>query len=497
MKINNRYLIESPEGYVDFCGIRRSKNTGLIIRTKYNEIRCTSEHNIKVNDVFVDAKHLKVGDTINNQVITEIINDDNEKYYYDPVEVGETHEYISEGVVHHNCAVIDEAAFIRPSIWAEFADSIFPAQSGLAWKKNIIISTMNGMNHFYDLVKGARDVEPGEKIGSNGYVLNEVKWQDVPRYKSDGSLFTPEEFQSSIIKKHGQIYFEQNYANAAIGSSYTLIGAEALKKMTKTEPEELRDGKLNIYKYPEKGRKYIMAVDSAKDGIDDFSVQIIDITTFDFEQVAVANLQIDYLLMPEFLHEWCQLYNNPYLIIENNEGAGQSIADQMYQNYEYENLHFDKTDKGRKKRYPGFRTTTKTRRQTLQTMKLFIDNGKLTVQDSTTINQFRRFILINNKYQADEGCKDDAIMSLAIAFAPFCNSNNFEDMKDLVQNLYSDEDSCEKADAEFFEYLTIGDFDDGSAYAEQTNPRHNDYEYTQSFDTSSEFDGANDYLSGF
>lgn len=354
--------------------------------------------------------------------------------------------------------VCDEAAFIRPTVWDEFADSIFPSQSGLAWKKNIILSTANGMNHFYQMVKGARD-------GSNGMNIFEVDWKDVPRFNPDGTQMKPEEFMEKIVKKHGIIYFNQNYANEFLGSSHTLISSEKLTAMSAKEPEEKRDGKLKIYHYPEKGHKYIMAVDPAKDGTDAFAVQVIDITDFKFKQVASAQMQIDYLLMPEFINEWCELYNNPYLIIENNEGAGQSIADQMRNDYEYENLHYDKdVGANRKKKYPGFRTTSKSRKQILQTLKLFIENDKLDVIDNATIQEFYRFILINNKYQADDGAHDDMIMSLALIFVPFTNSKNFEDMKLLVKNLYQSDGLDESEKMEFGELLAIGSFDDGEEF---------------------------------
>ena len=373
--------------------------------------------------------------------------------------------------------VIDENAFIRPSVWEAFSDSIFPAQSGLSWKKNISISTANGMNFFYNLVKGARD-------GTNGTKIFEVDWEDVPRYDTDGSIMEPEKFKDKIVKKHGIIYFEQNYGNNFCGSSHTLVDASALEKFISREPEEIRDGKLKIYKKPEKGHQYICSVDSAKDGIDDFAVNIIDITDFKFEQVATAQLQIDYLLMPEYINDWCEYYNNPYLIIENNEGAGQSIADQMYQTYEYENLHFDK-DSGtkKKKKYPGFRTTTKSRKLILQTLKLFIENNNLIIHDKKTINQFYTFILLNNKYQADENCKDDAVMALAIAFAPFCNSKNFEDMKELVDRLYNtfdeseDDESNESKNKNFSDFLTIGSFDDSPDIEDLTAGRSGSNNY--------------------
>lgn len=367
-----------------------------------------------------------------------------------------------------HCLVIDEAAFVRGTVWEEFSDSIFPSQSGLAWKKNIIISTANGMNHYYQMVKGARE-------GTNGKDIFEVDWKDVPRYKKDGSLYKPEEFMNDIIAKHGIVYFNQNYANLFTGSSYTLVNADALNKFTSSDPEMMQSH-LRIYKFPEAGHKYICAVDPAKDGKDAFAVQIVDVTKFPFEQVASADMQIDYLLMPEFLYEWGSMYNFALMIIENNEGAGQSIADQLKMDYEYPNLYYDKESRksNRNKKYPGFRTTSRTRPQILKTLKLFIENGNLIVNDKKTIDEFYTFIHINNKYQADDGAKDDLIMCLAIIFAPFTDTKNFDDFTELVKGMYSDE----SVDLDFTDYLTIGNFDDFTD--DILNVPQDDY--TESFD---------------
>ena len=461
--INNKYQVLTSDGFQEFEGIKRSKHKSSvkIVFGDFTDIIVTECHKFFNKDNYIVANELKIGDILSGKKILDIIyKEHKEKYFYDLLEVSDGHHYTTSGVESSNCA------FIRPSVWEAFSDSIFPAQSGLSWKKNISISTANGMNFFYNLVKGARD-------GTNGTKIFEVDWEDVPRYDTDGSIMEPEKFKDKIVKKHGIVYFEQNYGNNFVGSSHTLVDASALEKFISVEPQEIRDGKLKIYKYPEKGHQYICSVDSAKDGIDDFSVQIIDITDFKFEQVASAQLQIDYLLMPEYINDWCEYYNKPYLIIENNEGAGQSIADQMHLTYEYENLHFDK-DSGtkKKKKYPGFRTTTKSRKLILQTLKLFIENNNLIIHDKKTINQFYTFILLNNKYQADENCKDDAIMSLAITFAPFCNSKNFEDMKGLVDRLYSDIEYTESEDKGFIEFLTIGSFDDTPNLDEFENTRN-------------------------
>lgn len=387
-----------------------------------------------------------------------------------------------------NFLVVDETAFIRPSIFSAFMDSVMPAQSALAWKKNLFISTANGMNHFYDLVQGAKrrktfkglSKEEKEEIikknpvletkqnedgsfdvvvdkPSNGMLYYDVSWRDVPRFNSKGEQITHEEFKEQVVDKYGLVYFNQNYGNEFIGSSYTLIDADVLKNMIHEEPILKWDNRLDVFVEPIKDHKYIMAVDPAKGGLDAFAVQIIDVTSFPFGQVADAQIfKCNYQIMPEFLNEWGNRYNNAYMIIENNEGAGTFIANMMHLDFEYENLFFTKKDNGKFSKEPGFRTTTKTRTQILETFKHFVDNKRLIIRDKKTINELYSFIIKDNKYQADDGSHDDLVMSMSLAFVPFISSRNFEDMKELVKKLYSDEDL---KDTSFSDYLVIGNFD--------------------------------------
>ena len=451
-KLTGRYSVLTKNGFKKFGGIKRTIHATTVKLTFSDgtDITCSLGHRFNLkDDEFITAKKLMPGDVISGKTIISVHRIDGETELFDLLNVADGNHYITSGVTSHNCA------FIRSTVWDEFADSIFPSQSGLAWKKNIILSTANGMNHFYQMVKGAKD-------GSNGMNIYEVNWKDVPRYNPDGSVMKPEEFMEKIVKKHGIIYFNQNYANEFLGSSHTLISSEKLSIMTPREVQRYRDRKLKVYHEPEPGHKYIMSVDPAKDGTDAFAIQIVDITDFEFVQVASAQLQIDYLLMPEFINEWGRDYNNAYLIIENNEGAGQSIADQLYQGFEYDNIHFDKdVGRNKKKKYPGFRTTSKSRKQVLQTLKLFIENDKLRISDKSTINEFYQFILVNGKFQADDGAHDDMVMSLALVFAPFCDTKNFEDMRKVVQRLYMSmpDDIRDDDSVGFGDMLSIGDFD--------------------------------------
>lgn len=345
-----------------------------------------------------------------------------------------------------NYIVVDETAFISPNIFQEFIDSIMPAQSALSKKKNILISTANGQNHFYEIWTQASENLEDSK---NGFIRYEVDYTRVPRYDTNGNLIKPEDFRESIIKKYGLKYFEQNYGNSFIGSSNTLISGQMLSTYKAEEVDFIMQPGLKIYKESEPSHKYVMGIDTSKNGGDYFCIQVLDITTINFKQVATAKLQIDYLKMPEIIVEWANYYNKAMVIIENNEGSGQSVADMLKLNYEYENLYFDKG-----KKYPGFRTTRVSRDIILQTLKTIAESKKLEIVDKDTIKELFNFVLVNNKFQADNGKHDDLVMSLAICFAIFTSTKNFDDIKNVIEAIKS-----EDSDYNFVDDLVIGDFD--------------------------------------
>lgn len=385
--------------------------------------------------------------------------------------------------------IVDETAFIDPTEFYKFIDSVAPTQSALAWKKNVFISTANGMNHFYKMVEGAKnrlkfiDLE-GEKYKSilekykgkilddkenlnglrdvvvnepsNGYVLYEVNWRDVPRFDSKGRRLDPDEFREKIVSKYGLVYFNQNYSCQFLGSSYTLLNPDVLRSFKYCEPDVVWDNMLKVYFPPVKGHKYIMGVDAAKGANDAFAVQILDITSLPFKQVAVAQIfKCNYLIMPEFICEWATRYNRAFVIVENNEGAGTFVASMLQIDYEYDNLYT--VQKGPKIE-AGFRTTTKTRPQILETFQHFTDNHKCEIIDFSTITEANTFIIKDNKYQADNGCHDDLIMCLALCFVPFIDNRNFDNMKELIAKIHSKDNT----DIDISDYMIIGDFDDFS-----------------------------------
>ena len=516
--------------------------------------------------------------------------------------------------------VIDECAFIKANVWKEMEDSVFPSQSALGWKKNIVISTPNGINHFKNIVDGA-------KKGTNGFKYHFVNWRDVPRYDTKGNKLTPEQFKEKTVKKHGEKFFLQNFAcveyNSKInifdtlnnkeleisigdfynnklpsnrfkvltsegfsdfegirkikvdktlkitlednnqievsenhifiiqsknikantlkigdylevknnvlkrilnieikneqkdvfdiietknhsyfannilnhncsfvGSSLTLVSPEILESLTPSNYEYLRDSRLKIYKEPEKNHIYFLAVDGAKSGEDALTVQIVDLSKKPFEQVASAQLfKCNFQKMPVFIDEWGRLYNTALVIVENNEGAGTYIASVLKINYDYPNLFYEK----KKKEEPGFRTTVKTRPQILDILKLFLDNKLLILHDEETIKELGTFISKNGKYQAENGFHDDLIMCLAVLFAPFCDTKNFDDITKVIESLYSESENSENL---LSNHLVIGNFDteDDESF-EMSKKFENDFDGFAEFDDYSE--NENDYFDGY
>ena len=388
--------------------------------------------------------------------------------------------------------VIDECAFIRSNVWKEMEDSVFPSQSALGWKKNIIISTPNGVNHFKKIVDGAKNK-------TNGFKYHFVNWRDVPRYDSKGNILTPEQFKEKTIKKHGEKFFLQNYACSFLGSSLTLPSAETLDKLSNStkEPEYLRDSRLKIYKEPQKDHIYFLAVDPAKSGEDAFAIQIVDLTSKPFEQVASAQLfKCNFQKMPVFIVEWGEIYNNAFIIVENNEGAGTYISSVLKLSYDYPNLFYEKKKGKIADLEPGFRTTQKTRPQILDILKSFLDNEILILHDAETVSELSTFILKNDKYQADDGCHDDLVMSLALIFAPFCDIKNFDDIEWVISYLYDPEKAC-KDTSKFYEHFVIGNFDSFDDDSYELSNKMSQYDDSDFGDFSQLEDGFDDYYNNY
>lgn len=121
MRINSKYKILSPEGFVDFKGIQKLKNKtreiffdgGLTLRASYNH----KIYNFDGKEILI--RDIKIGDTIKSHDGYLVVNDVKDYNYksdvYDIIDAGELHLYYTNNVISHNCNFLGSGDNVIPN----------------------------------------------------------------------------------------------------------------------------------------------------------------------------------------------------------------------------------------------------------------------------------------------------------------------------------------------------------------------------------------------
>lgn len=324
-----------------------------------------------------------------------------------------------------NLLIIDEAAFIDN--WDTFFTSVFPTISSGQSTKIILVSTVNGLNHFYKITSLARQ-------GKNDYSLISVPWSRVPG-RDDAWKQT---MLAAMNYDHDR--FAQEFENEYLGSSGTLIAGWKLKELTPQIPIH-QDLGITQYAAPLKERTYVGIADVSRGkGLDYSALQIIDITEMPYQQVCVYR---DNMTTPadfaELIHKVGMMYNTAPILVEVND-IGQQVGDILYYDYEYENLLFTESAGAAGKRISGgisgkgtdkgIRTTKVVKSVGCSILKLLIEQNQLLIHDMNTISELSTFSKKASSYQAEEGCNDDLVMCLVL-FAWLTEQKYFKDLTDI------------------------------------------------------------------
>jgi len=323
--------------------------------------------------------------------------------------------------------LIDEAAHIDN--WEDFFTSVYPTISAGKKTKVILISTVYGLNHFYQITHMARK-------GENDYHLISVPWQRVPG--------RDEQWKEEILAGMNYNYekFEQEFNNEYLGSSGTLIAGWKLKELTNvgTEPLLRKDG---IYQYekPDMTHKYLLVADSSRGcGLDYSAFQIIDVTKMPYRQVCSYR---DNLIQPidyaEIIHRMAKTYNSALCLIENND-IGQQVADVIYFDYEYENVIQTESSGSKGKRVSsgfgnqkcerGIRTTKTVKSVGCSIFKMLVEQNQLELVDKNTLDEIYAFSKKGDSYQAESGKTDDLVMCLVL-FGWLSDQDFFKNYTDI------------------------------------------------------------------
>lgn len=307
-------------------------------------------------------------------------------------------------------------------------------------------STANGVNGiFYDLWRGAVD-------GKNGYVPVFIPWFVDPEYREDvpkNFERTPEEndlakeydlddgqlmFRRRKIAQNGIDLFRQEYPSepeeAFLTTGRPVFNPDQLQKKIKTtrdleerfalEGEEFLHnarGELSTFRKHVEGEQYVIGADVAM-GVRNGDYSVAQILDSKKRQVAIWRGHVHPDYFAQVLYALGSFYNEAFICVENNSHGiltctrlGKDLA---YPNF-YTEVVMDKlTDRETIKL--GFSTTAKTKPLVIDQLRASMREDELELNDKVTLREMMSYIVTESgAMQAEQGCFDDCVMSLALA----------------------------------------------------------------------------------
>lgn len=355
-----------------------------------------------------------------------------------------------------NILFLDEFAFVPNHVAEQFFASVYPTITSGKSTKVIIISTPNGMNHFYKMWEDA-------KRGKNDYVTNEVHWSQVPGRDA--------KWKEETIKNTSPRQFAQEFECDFLGSADTLINPSKLQTIPFADPIKSNAG-LDVYERVEKDHEYIITVDVARGIGGDYSAFIVfDITTMPYKIVAkYRNNEIKPVLFPSVIFQVCKEYNNPYVLVEVND-IGDSIASTLNYDLEYPNVLMCAM-RGRAgqvvgqgfsgtKTQLGVKMSVTVKKIGCANLKAIIEEDKLLFNDFQIFQELTTFVQKKQAWEADEGYHDDLVMCMVL-FAWLVMQEYFKEMtdQDVRRRIYEEQRNQIEQDMAPFGFIDDGLGDD-------------------------------------
>jgi hypothetical protein len=351
-----------------------------------------------------------------------------------------------------NIIFLDEFAFVPNHIAESFFASVYPTITSGTKTKVIIISTPQGMNHFYKMWQDA-------VAGRNGYTYHEVHWSQVPGRDA--------KWKEQTIKNTSQRQFTQEFECEFLGSVDTLISAAKLKALVFEEPINRNKG-LDVYEKPKDKSEYLMTVDVSRGIGGDYSAFIVyDITTVPYRIVAkYRNNEIKPMLFPSVINDVARGYNNAWVLCEVND-IGDQVASILNFDLEYPNVLMCAM-RGRagqivgqgfsgNKTQLGVKMSVTVKKVGCANLKQIVEDDKLIFNDYDIINELTTFIQKKQSFEADDGFHDDLVMCMVI-FAWLVQQDYFKEMtdNDIRQRIYDEQKNQIEQDMAPFGFITTG-----------------------------------------
>ena len=178
---------------------------------------------------------------------------------------------------------------------------------------------------------------------------------------------------------------------------------------------EDKEGPIKIYDKPKKGYPYVLSGDTAGEGSDNFTGQVLDNTTG--KQAAVLKQEFDEITYTRQMYCLGKYYNNALIGIETNYST---YPVQELERLKYPNLYIrekEDTYTGKHNKSYGFKTTLISRPRILGQLQTIFKESIELILDIDTLKEGLTFIKNEKgRPEAQVGYHDDLIMALAIAY---------------------------------------------------------------------------------
>lgn len=310
--------------------------------------------------------------------------------------------------------VVDEAAHIEEfdQVWMGLSPTLSTGGDV------ILISSPNGVgNQFYNIWQKATD-NPGQE-GSNGFYglflpyhvhpEHDQKWFDEQCASLQGSPRAIAQELLASFEASGHSYLDSDTLNRIAGKIETPIARFGANL------------DMVIWKYAAENHRYILSGDVARGDADDYSAfHVIDATQEEVVAEYRGRMQPD--RFAEFMVEVAMKYNDAFIVHEMNAAGlttSYKLKELKYKHLYYEKLFtndlfkvFTPIEIG--ELIPGFTTSVKTRPIMLSKLEAALRNNRLKCKSDRLVNEFRTFVVDNNKPKAQKNCHDDLVMALAI-----------------------------------------------------------------------------------
>jgi len=186
-------------------------------------------------------------------------------------------------------------------------------------------------------------------------------------------------------------------------------------KITDIKWQDDINGAIKIYKLPKKDYPYVLSGDTAGEGSDFFTGQVIDNTNG--EQVAVYKEKTDEVEYTRQMYCLGMYYNEALMGIETNFSTYPQLE---LERLEYKNFYVRKVEdtiKDKLKKSFGFKTTSLTRPIILGELKRILKEHLDMINDEDTLEELLVFIKNDKgREEAQVGYHDDLVMALAIVY---------------------------------------------------------------------------------